>query len=282
MVQIGKFNDLTLLRFCDKGAMLDGGEDGEILMPRRYLKEWMTEGEKIHVFVYPDSSDQLVGTREKPYALVGDFVFLQAELVNEQGAYMDWGVMRKLFVPIREQKVRMVEDGVYLVHILLNEKNNRIYGTAKYDKYLDKSQSPYKVGDEVEVLIAAKTDLGYKAIIDNRYVGMLYANEVMDIMEVGQMTTAYIKKIRDDYKIDLSATKIGMARVEDFADELYARLQERGGFIALNDKSEAEAIFDMFGVSKKTFKKAVGALYRQQVIQISDAGIQLVGRRMIE
>ncbi len=275
MIEIGKFNDLTLLRFSDKGAVLNGEERGEILLPKSYLKDWMKVGEKIHVFVYPDVNDRLVGTCEKPYAQVGDFVFLEVEMVNNVGAYLDWGVARRLFVPIREQRARMSEGGFYLVHILYNENTNRIYGTAKYDKYVDKTCPPYHAGDEVDILVAGKTDLGFKAIIDNRYAGMLYANELIENIEVGYEGKAYIKRVRDDFKIDLSQSKIGFARVSDFSDDLHERLKERGGFIALNDKSAAEDIFDFFSVSKKTFKKAVGDLYRKRLITITDEGIQL-------
>ncbi|MBN1463199.1 MAG: GntR family transcriptional regulator [Paludibacteraceae bacterium] len=276
MVQIGKYNDLHLTRFCDMGAMFDGGEAGEILMPKRYLKDWMEVGSLVHVLVYPDSEDKLVCTREKAYAQVGDFVFLQVELVNEVGAYLDWGVARKLFVPIREQRARMQEEGVYLVHICYNENTHRIYGTAKYDQYIDKSKPPYQMGDEVQILIAAKTDLGFKAIINNQYVGMLYANELFDTLELGHTCTAYIKRVRDDFKIDLSLSKIGYAHVADFSEELHQRLIERGGFIAVTDKTEAETIYELFGVSKKTFKKALGDLYRKQLIRIDQEGIQLL------
>lgn len=258
------------------GAMFDGGEAGEILMPKRFLKDWMEVGSLVHVIVYPDSEDKLVATREKAYAQVGDFVFLQAELVNDMGAYLDWGVARKLFVPLREQRVRMHEEGVYLVHILYNENTKRIYGTAKYDQYIDKTKPPYEVGEEVQILIATKTDLGFKAIINNQYIGMLYANELFDTLELGHICPAYIKRVRDDFKIDLSLSKIGYAHVTDFADELHQRIIERGGFIAVTDKSEAETIYEMFGVSKKTFKKAVGDLYRKRLIEITEEGIQLV------
>ncbi len=276
-LKIGKYNDLTLTRFCDKGAMLDGLDAGEILLPKSYIKDWMTVGEKIHVIVYPDSNDFLVGTTEKAYAQAGNFAFLEVVMVNNMGAYLDWGVSRKLFVPFREQRMRMHEGGFYLVYIIYNKNTNRIYGTAKYDKYIDKTQSPYHAGDEVNILIASKTDLGFKAIVDNRYGGMLYVNELTENLEVGDERVAYIKRIRDDYKIDLSLSKIGFARITDFSDELHSRLQERGGFIALNDNSNAEEIFDFFGVSKKTFKKAVGDLYRKRLIAINEEGIQLIG-----
>ncbi len=275
MLQIGKYNDLHLTRFCDMGAMFDGGEAGEVLMPRRYLKDWMEVGSLVHVFVYPDSEDKLVATREKVYAQVGDYVFLQAELVNEVGAYLDWGVARKLFVPIREQRVRMQEDGVYLVYILYNENTKRIYGSAKYDQYIDKSKPTYEIGDAVEILIASKTELGFKAIINNQYIGMLYANELFDTLELGHTCTAYIKRIRDDFKIDLSLSKIGFDKVIDFSEELQQRIIERGGFIAVTDKSDAETIYGLFGVSKKTFKKAVGDLYRKRIIQISNEGLRI-------
>ncbi len=275
-LKIGKYNDLTLTRFCDKGAMLDGLEAGEILLPKQYIKDWMTVGEKIHVIVYPDSNDFLVGTTEKAYAQADDFAFLEVIMVNNMGAYLDWGVSRKLFVPFREQRMRMHEGGFYLVYIVYNKNTNRIYGTAKYDKYIDKTQPPYYAGDEVKILIASKTDLGFKAVIDNRYGGMLYANELTENIEVGDERVAYIKRVRDDYKIDLSLSKIGFARIADFSDELQNRLQERGGFIALNDNSDAEEIFDFFGVSKKTFKKAIGDLYRKRLITINEEGIQLI------
>lgn len=282
MVEIGKYNDLRLVRFCDKGAILDGEERGDILLPKRYIKDWMKEGDLIHVIVYPDTEDKLVGTREKAYAQVGDFVFLQVEMVNSAGAYLDWGVARRLFVPMREQKARMAEDGVYLVHILLNENNQRVYGTAKWDRFIDKGNPPYQVGDEVDILIATQTDLGFKAIIDNKYIGMLYANELLDTMHLGDVCKAYIKRIRDDFKIDLSLSKIGFARIADFSDELHQRLIERGGFIDVNDKSDAETILDMFGVSKKTYKKAIGDLYRKRLISITETGIELVESSEIE
>ncbi len=281
-VKIGKYNDLTLTRFCDKGAMLDGLDAGEILLPKRYVKDFMKVGEIVHAIVYPDSNDFLEGTTEKAYAQAGDFAFLEVIMVNEMGAYLDWGVSRKLFVPFREQRMRMHEGGFYLVHIVYNKNTNRLYGTAKYDKYIDKTQPPYYSGDEVNVLIAAKTDLGFKAIIDNRYGGMLYANELTEHIDVGDERKAYIKRVRDDFKIDLSLTKIGFARIVDFSDELYCRLEERGGFIALNDKSDAEDIFDLFSVSKKTFKKAVGDLYRKRLIDINDEGIVLIGEKSEE
>lgn len=275
MVEIGKFNDLRLVRFCEKGAILDGGECGDILLPRRDIKDWMKEEDLIHVIVYPDTEDKLVGTREKAYATVGEFAFLQVEMVNSAGAYLDWGVARRLFVPMREQRARMAEDGVYLVAILYNENTKRIYGSAKWERVIDKTEPAYQVGDAVEILIASQTDLGFKAIINNQYVGMLYANELFDTMRLGDTCTAYIKRIREDFKIDLSLSKIGFAKVADFAEELHQRLIERGGFIDMNDKSDAEAILDMFAVSKKTFKKAVGDLYRKRLITITETGIQL-------
>lgn len=275
MVEIGRYNDLRLMHYCDKGAILDGGESGDILLPRKYIKEWMHEGDLIHVIVYPDTEDKLVGTLEKAYAQVGDYVFLEVEMVNSAGAYLDWGVARNLFVPVREQRSRMAEGGVYLVHIEYNENTNRIYGTAKWDRFIAKTEPPYQVGEEVEILIASQTDLGFKAIINNEYVGMLYANELLDTMHLGDTCTAYIKRIREDFKIDLSLSKIGFARIADFADELHQRLVERGGFIAMNDKSSADSILDMFGVSKKTFKKAVGDLYRKRLLTITETGIQI-------
>ncbi len=275
MLQIGKYNDLQLTHFCDQGAMFDGGEEGLILMPRQYLKDWMEEGSIVQALVYPDTEDKLVATREKAYGQVGDFVFLQVDLVNEMGAYLDWGVARRLFVPLREQGARMQEDGTYLVQIRYNENTKRIYGTAKYDKFINKTQAPYQIGDEVEILIASKTDLGYKAIINNQYVGILYANELYDTLALGHTGVAYIKRIRADFKIDLSLSKIGFDRIVDFSEELLQRITERGGFLAVTDKSEAELIYEMFGVSKKTFKKAVGDLYRRQIITLSKEGIQL-------
>lgn len=275
MIKVGRYNDLKVIEHSQGDVIFDGEASGQIVMPEKLVRGDENEGESIHVFVYPDSSDRLIATHEKPFATVGEFAFLEVVLVNDFGAYLDWGVSRNLFVPIREQRARMRDGGVYLVYVAYNLTNGRVFGSARYDRFIDKGLPPYHVGESVEVMIAERTDLGFKTVIENQYLGMIYADELFDNLELGQICTAYIKKIRDDFKMDLSLSKIGFARIDDFSEELIERLKSRGGFIAVNDKSDAKDIYELFGVSKKTFKKSVGTLYRKRLITITDKGIEL-------
>lgn len=277
MINIGQYNNLKINRFTDHGAYLDAGKDlGEILLPKQYVKDEMRPGSEVEVIVYLDQQDRLVATTEKALAVVGDFAYLRVAWVNEYGAFLHWGLMKDLFVPFREQKMKMQMGRSYLIHAHLDEESYRIVASAKVERYLSKERPDFMPGEEVEVLVWQRTDLGVKVIVDNRFGGLLYNSELFTSVEPGMKLKAYVKQVREDGKIDLSLHKTGYAKVEDFSDTLLAYLKEHGGYVQLHDKSPAEAIYDAFGVSKKTFKKGVGDLYKKRLITISEAGIKLL------
>ncbi len=277
MLQIGNYNTLRVVKEVDFGIYLDGGEEfGEILMPKRYVHEGTEVDSEIEVFIYNDSEDRLIATTEHPYAEVGEFKFLRVKAVNQTGAFLDWGLMKDLLVPYREQRSKMIEGGTYLVYIYLDAESNRIAASAKVNKYLDNVMPAYDEGEEVSLLIAEKTDLGYKAIIQNTHWGMIYENEVFTPLVIGSYVKGYIKKIREDDKIDVSLQKDGYEQVDAISQGILEKLTEAGGFLAVSDKSPAEMVYQMFGISKKNFKKAIGALYKKKIITIDKEGIRLV------
>jgi predicted RNA-binding protein (virulence factor B family) len=276
MIEIGKFNNLTIVKELDFGIYLDGEEQGEILMPKRYVPQDCKPGDSIQAFIYFDSEDRIIATTEEPYATVGEFAMLKVISVNSIGAFMDWGLSKDLLVPFREQKVTMEEGKSYIVYIYVDYESKRIAASAKLDKHLDLLPPEYNIGEEVEILISNITDIGYKAIINNQHWGILYQNEVFKTLHKGQLLKAYIKKIREDEKIDLSLAKPGYDKVLDIKDLILKKLKEQGGFIAITDKSPAEDIYSLFGVSKKTYKQAIGALYKSRNIALENNGTRLI------
>lgn len=278
MVEIGKLNTLTVIKELDFGIYLNGEQLGEILMPRRYVPLNTKPGNTIEAFIYLDSEDRFIATTEKPFAMVGDFALLDVVGVNSVGAFMDWGLPKDLLVPFREQKQKLEVGKSYVVFVYLDAETNRIVASAKPEKFLDRYPAEFEEGEEVDLLILNKTDLGYKAMINKTHTGVLYKNEVFETLEKGQQVKGYIRKIRPDGKVDLILHKPGYEKVDDISKQILDKLKLHNGFIALNDKSSAESINEMFRVSKKTYKKAIGALYRERVITIEDEGIRLVSQ----
>lgn len=274
-LQLGKFNRLTVARRAEQGLYLSGGPE-DILLPNRYIPEGAEIGDEIDVFVYLDNEERLVATTEHPYAEVGDFAWLEVAWVNQFGAFLDWGLMKDLFVPFREQKMKMQKGRSYLVHIHLDPETYRIMASAKVERYLSNDYPPYHGGDEVDALIWQKTDLGFKVVVDNQFAGLLFDDEIFRELHNGDRLRAYVKQVRPDGKIDLSLQRKGQRAVKDFSEILLEHLQTHGGRTALGDKSPADEIYAVFGVSKKVFKKAVGDLYRRRLIVIADDGISLV------
>ena len=274
-VRLGCTNRLAVVRFTDHGAYLSCGPEG-ILLPRKYVPEELKTGDEIDVFVYLDNEERLVATTETPRAQVGDFAWLEVAWVNNYGAFLDWGLMKDLFVPFREQKMKMQKGKSYLVHVHLDPETYRIMASAKVERYLSTDYPPYHGGDEVQLLIWQKTDLGFKAIVDNKYAGLLFDDEIFRNLHSGDRVTAYVKQVRPDGKIDLSLQKKGQKAVVDFSDTLLQHLQTNGGRSPLGDKSPAEEIYAVFGVSKKVFKKAVGDLYKRHLITIEPDGIRMI------
>ena len=275
-IELGRMNRLTVVKAVDFGLYLDGGREGEILLPSRYVPENTQIGDEIDVFLYLDSEEHLIATTEHPKAMVGDFAYLQVAWVNNFGAFLDWGLMKDLFVPFREQKMKMLKGQSYIVHLHIDEESYRIMASAKVERYLSKDMPPYKEGDEVDVLVWQKTDLGFKVIVDNRFGGLLYDSEVFRSLHTGDRTKAYIKQVRPDGKLELTLNLHGKAAVDDFSEVLLEHLHKNGGKTSLGDKSPAEEIYAMFGVSKKVFKKAVGDLYKRRLIEIVPDGLRLV------
>ncbi|MDR0976594.1 MAG: GntR family transcriptional regulator [Prevotellaceae bacterium] len=274
-IELGKMNRMTVVKEVDFGLYLDGGEMGEILLPARYVPVDTRPGDELTVFVYLDSEERLVATTQTPLAQVGEFACLEVAWVNQYGAFLNWGLMKDLFVPFGEQKQKMVQGGRYIVHVHLDDESFRIVASAKVEHYLTKEKPDYRAGDEVNILVWQKTNLGFKAIIDNRYGGLLYADEIFRPLHTGDRTRAYIKQVRDDGKVDLALQPAGARKSADFAEELLEHLRANGGHTPLHDKSDAEEIYRTFGVSKKTFKKGVGDLYKRRLITLQEDGITL-------
>lgn len=274
-IELGKYNKLEVVKEVEFGMYLDGGEEGEILLPARYVPEDCKPGDILNVFIYLDNEERLVATTLTPLVQVGQFACLEVAWVNQYGAFLNWGLMKDLFVPFREQKMKMQVGKQYVVHAHLDEESYRIVASAKVDRYLSKEIAPYEAGQEVDILIWQKTDLGFKAIIDNQYSGLLYESEIFQPLHTGMQLKAYVKQVREDGKIDLILQKPGQAKVEDFSATLLQYIRDNEGRILLNDKSPAEEIYDTFGVSKKTFKKAVGDLYKKHLIVLEADAISL-------
>lgn len=277
MVQLGQYNTLPVLRFVDFGLYLDGGDGLEILMPKRYIPEGAKEGEEIRVFVYQDSEARLIATNEHPYATVGQFANLRINSVNQTGAFADWGTSKELLIPHREQAVKMEEGRRYIVYIYIDQVSGRIAGTSKLDKHLGNIPPTYKDGEEVEALIWRRTPMGYKAIINHQHVGMLYENQIFREVRIGERLRAWVKGIREDEKIDLSLQPIGYRQMIDPAEATILKaLHQHNGFMPLTDHSTPELIAFELQMSKKTFKKAIGSLYKQERIVIRPDGIELL------
>lgn len=273
-IELGKYNTLRVVKEVDFGMYLDGGEEGEILLPSRYVPRGCKPGDELQVFIYLDNEERLVATTLEPLVQVGQFACLRVAWVNQYGAFLDWGLMKDLFVPFREQKMKMEVGKSYIVHAHLDDESFRIVASAKVDRYLSKEPPAYQAGQEVEALIWQKTDLGFKAIIDNRHGGLLYESEIFQPIHVGLRLKAYVKQVREDGKIDLMLQKPGQEGVADFAATLLEYIRLQGGCTPLNDKSPADEIYALFGVSKKVFKKAVGDLYKRRLVVLEADGIR--------
>ena len=274
-IELGKFNQLEVVKEVDFGLYLDGGEEGEILLPTRYVPEGCQVGDMLNVFLYLDIDERLIATTLTPLVQVGQFACLEVAWVNQFGAFLNWGLMKDLFVPFSEQKMKMQVGRKYVIHAHLDDESYRIVASAKVERYLSKDIPDYAPGTEVDILIWQKTDLGFKEIIDNKHSGLLYENEIFCTLETGMQMRAFVKQVREDGKVDLILQKPGFEKIDDFSKTLLDYIKEHGGRIHLNDKSPAEDIYDTFGVSKKTFKKGVGDLYKKRLISLQENGITL-------
>ena len=274
MLNIGHFNTLRIIRFTDHGAILDGSGT-DILMPRNYVTPDLHVGDEVRVFVYFDQSGKPVGTLEEPLAEVGQFAFLRVAWTNRYGAFMDWGLLKDLFVPFSEQRHKMVKDSYYLIYIYIDDRTGRIVGTAKVDRCLSADFPPYRSGQEVEIIVWKHTDLGFKVIVDGKYEGLIYRDEIFRQINVGHRQKAVVKAVRADGKIDIALQHSGWRLVDDVATLLLRELNKAEGFLPYGDHTPADEIYERFHVSKKAFKRAVGTLYKEHYILIADDGLHL-------
>ena len=276
MAILGKRNLLTIVREGPPGYFLDDGEGGEILLPGKYIPAGSKPGETIEVFIYRDSEDRLVATTETPLAMVGDFAALKiVDISPGIGAFLDWGLEKDLLLPRREQGgFRKVGESV-VVHVFLDEKSDRIVASTRLQRWLSKTPPAYAKDHPVSLLVAGRTPLGYKAVVENLYQGLLYGSELSSPLETGSRLDGFVKAVRPDGKLDLSLDRSGFARVGPITDQILEALKAAGGHLPYNDSSPPDAIRSAFGISKKAFKQAIGTLYRKRLIEIVGDGISL-------
>lgn len=279
MLPIGTYQTLNVARSTPHGYILQdtsGNSDEEVLLPNKLAFRDLKKGENVRVFLYKDGEERVTATMQDPDITLNSIAFLEVKDVNRNGAFLDWGLDKDLFVPYREQTEDMREGQSHLVYMYLDEETNRLAATTKIDRFLDNEEITVEEGDEVDLWIWNETDLGYNVIINEKHEGLIYHNEFFEDVSYGDKTTGYIKKVRDDNKIDVTLRPIGYKKVGPNADHILQRLKQMGGYLDLHDKSDPEEIHNRLEMSKKTFKKAIGRLYKEDIIRIEDDGIYLV------
>ncbi|AVF65656.1 GntR family transcriptional regulator [Vibrio alginolyticus] len=276
MIKIGQINSLEVIKKADFGVFLDGDDYGSVLLPSKYVPEGTEIGEHVDVFLYFDSESQLAATIERPIAQVGEWGLMKIEGVNATGAFVNWGIKEKdLLIPFSEQRTRFSAGQTILVYVYTDKASGRIVGTTKFNKWLDKTPANYEVNEQVDLIIAERSQLGYKAIVNGKHWGMIFPSDVFGKLYIGKKLKGFIKHIREDGKIDLALQKVGVAKMDDLSSKILDLLEKKGGFLPLNDKSSPEAIFDAFRTSKGTYKKTIGGLYKQGKIVIEKDGIRI-------
>jgi len=279
MIKVGTYNELKIVKEVDFGIYLDGGQDfGEILLPKRYVTEQMNIGDTISVFLYFDSEDRLIATTQQAKAIAGEFTSLKVIDTNRAGAFLDWGLPKDLLVPFNQQKVAMKIGFGYVVYVYQDDISERLLASSKLDRFLDKVPAEYKVGEKVDLLIADRTDIGFKAIINHKHWGVIFENDVFGDLGIGKKCKGYIRRIREDGKIDLSLTQTGYAKMDGLSDRILLTLRQHDGFLPLSDKSSPDQIAKILKMSKGNFKKAIGQLYKNGDIVIADNGITITNK----
>lgn len=273
MTDIGKFNTLKVAREVDFGVYLDGEQLGEILLPAIYVPTDCKVGDEVEVFIYCDSDDELIATTKKPKGVVGDLALLRVRNINFVGAFLDWGLNKDLLVPFDEQLKRMVEGDCYVVYIYQEPGHIRLAASSKVEKFLNETSPEYAVAEEVDLLIYDESELGFKAIVNRKHTGLIYHSDIFQLLETGDELKGYVTQVREDGKIDLTLQKPGYQKSDELSDQIMAKLKEKGGFLAVGDKSEPDVIYNMFGVSKKKYKQALGDLYKSRKIVFVKSGI---------
>jgi nucleic acid-binding protein yitL len=299
-IKLGDYNTLKMVKIAERpnphsfggkeifGIYLDGGKEGDILMPQKYVPQGVKIGDDVSCFIYLDQDERPIATTETPFAKVGEFAYLECTWVNEYGAFLNWGLMKDIFCPFREQKRKMEIGERYIVYIYIDEESYRIVASAKVEHFLtdvltiknkdseETDDNKIETGAELPILIWQKSPLGFKVIIDNKYQGLIYQDQIFRLVHTGDQLQGYIQNIRPDGKIDVSLQPVGRRQTEDFAETLLQYLKDNNGICELGDKSEADAIYRQFHVSKKVYKRAVGDLYKRRLIMVESTRIKLL------
>ena len=278
MSELGQWQTLFVEEVAGEGAYLRSTELGEVFLPASELPDDLQQGDSLGVFVYLDNMGHATATRKKPLAQVGDFAFLQVKQVNKTGAFLDWGLDKDLLVPFNEQKPRMREGNSYLVKLYLDNASKRICASSNLNKFVGHAKPRYQLNDAVDIMVAAKTDLGYKVIVDDSHWGLIFHNRVHRPLYVGQQLNAFVLQCREDDKLDIVLEKQGIAKLDPLKEQILQALKDGGGVLPLGDKSAPEAIKRQFGTSKANFKKAIGGLFKDQLIDIEATRLTLKTR----
>ena len=279
VIEQGRNIELSIVKRATFGLFLTDESGEEVLLPNKYCTEEMKPGDHITVYVYRDSEGKKVATTLTPKIFINEFALLKVTSVTGVGAFLDWGLEKELMVPFREQKQKLEEGRWYIVYLDLDQKSDRLYASNRVERFLQNEKISVKEGDEVELVVLQKTDLGYSVIINHAHKGLIFDNEIFQEIRIGDRLKGFVKKIRDDHKIDISLQPIGFRKFNDSNTELiYSQLQENSGYLAITDKSSPEEIYSQFGISKKAFKKSLGALYKKRNIEILPDGIRLLSQ----
>ena len=276
MIEIGVYHTLSILRSTDPGLFLGDDDENEVLLPNRYVPESFNIGDKIEVFVYLDNEERPVATTTKPYITKGDFALLRCNQVTKFGAFMDWGLVKQLFCPFKEQVFKMKEGNWYLVHCYEDKETNRLAASSKTNSFLDNKNLTVNMFDEVDLIVSHPSDKGMNVIVNKKHLGLIYKEDLFADIYVGDKLKGVVKKVRPDNKLDISLGQIGYRNIEPNSEIILNSLKDHEGYLALNDSSSPEDIKEQLQMSKKNFKKAIGNLYKQKLIKITDDGIYLL------
>ena len=279
MIQIGEMNSLSIIRERDPGLFLADDDDNEVLLPNRYKPENYKIYDFLEVFVYLDNEERLVAVTDKPYIMKGEFALLRCNEVTSVGAFLDWGMVKELFCPFKEQAFKMKKGGWYLVHCYLDDETNRLVASSKTNRFLNNNTLSVKPFQEVDLIVSHPSDIGMNVIVNKRHMGLVYHNDIFIDLSIGDILKGYVKKIRPGNKLDISIGQLGYRNIEPNSKRILEKLEDNNGFIPLTDKSSPEAIKNDLQMSKKGFKKAIGNLYKQRLILFKEDGIYLVQNR---
>lgn len=278
MIEIGKFNTLKILRDTDPGLFLGDDEDNEVLLPNRYVPADFKIDDFLDVFVYLDNEERLVAVTDTPYIQNGEFALLRCNAVNEFGAFLDWGMVKELFCPFREQAFKMKKGGWYLVYCYLDETSDRLVASSKTNRFLDNKELTVEPFEEVDLIVSHPSDLGMNVIINKRHLGLIFKDDIFKDLSIGDKLKGIVKKIRPNNKIDISLSQIGYRNIEPSAQSLLELINDNNGFLDITDKSSPELIKETVQMSKKSFKKALGTLYKKRLVRLETDGIYLVNK----